>query len=271
MLSAATCPLPAETEPHAANEVSQMCDLFVLSAGKGYSAPKSLPLFAKHARRNLDGWGIGYFKKYNAFVEKSAEGAYVAGRIHDSLQRLARVVNSRIILCHVRLQTSGPVDECHAHPFSLGFAGHNWLFAHNGKAPAVENYQTSGAPIEGAHSDSARTFEYLRDRISSHLPSQPRALPTLFQVIHQSTAQLIAEYPGDYNYLLTNGLVLFAFTNHRQFLMLRRSRKLESGLMLTTLSRGLSDEKWLRLAKSTTKQGLLLMISGTDIIIRQSL
>ena len=68
-----------------------MCDLFVLSAGKNYSAPKSLPLFAKQARTNLDGWGIGYFKKYNSFVEKSAEGAYVAGRIHDSLQRLARV------------------------------------------------------------------------------------------------------------------------------------------------------------------------------------
>ena len=248
-----------------------MCDLFVLSAGKDYSVPKSLPLFAKQARRNLDGWGIGYFKKYNVYVEKSAEQAYEAGRIHDSLQRLARVVNSRTILCHVRLQTSGPVDECHAHPFNLKFAGHNWLFAHNGKAPAVEAYSTIGSPIEGAQSDSARTFEYLRDRIGSHLPSQPRPLPTLFEVIRQSTAQLIEEYPGDYNYLLTNGWVLFAFTNHRQFLMLRRSKKLEGGLMLTTLSRGLSDENWLRLAKSTTKKGLLLMISGTDIIIRQSL
>lgn len=251
--------------------LSEMCDLFVLSAGQDYSAPKSLPLFAKQASNNLDGWGIGYFKKYNSCVEKSAEGAYVAGRIHDSFQRLARVVNSRIILCHVRLQTSGPVDECHAHPFSLEFAGHSWLFAHNGKAPAVEKYQTCGSPIEGAQSDSARTFEYLRDRISSHLPSQPRALPTLFEVIHQSTSQLIAEYPGDYNYLLTNGWVLFAFTNHRQFLMLKRSRKLEGGLMLTTLSRGLSDENWLRLAKSTNRQGLLLMISGADIIIRQPL
>ena len=248
-----------------------MCDLFVLSAGKNYSAPKSLPLFARQASKNLDGWGIGYFKKYNAYVEKSAEQAYAADRVHDAFQRLARVVNSRVILCHVRLQTSGPVDECHAHPFSLEFGGHNWLFAHNGRAPAVEAYHTSGFPIEGAQSDSARTFEFLRDRISSYLRSPPRVLPTLFEAIHQSTAQLIEEYPGDYNYFLTNGWVLFAFTNHRQFLILKRSKKLEGGLMLTTLARGLSDERWLRLAKSTNKRGLLLMISGTDVIFRQAL
>ena len=41
----------------------EMCDLFLLSAGKDYSAPKSLPLFAMRASKNMDGWGIGYFKK----------------------------------------------------------------------------------------------------------------------------------------------------------------------------------------------------------------
>ena len=247
-----------------------MCDLFVLSAGKDYSAPKSLPLFAKQASKNMDGWGIGYFKKYKAYVEKSADRAYLAGRLHDGFQRLARVVNSRIILCHVRLQTSGPVDECHAHPFILEFGGHNWLFAHNGKAPAVEDYRTRDSAIEGAQSDSARTFEYLRDRMAHYFHSPPQPLPTLFETIYRSTRQLLEDYPGNYNYLLTNGWVLFAFTNHRQFMILKGSKKLEGGLMLTTLERGLSDENWMRVAKSTNKQGLLLMISGTDIIYRES-
>ena len=248
-----------------------MCDLFVFSAGKDYSAHKSLPLFAKQASKNMDGWGIGYFKKYRAFVEKSADRAYVAGRYHDSFQRLARVINSRIILCHVRLQTSGPVDECHAHPFILEFGGHYWLFAHNGKAPAVEDYRTLGSPIEGAQSDSARTFEYLRDRMQSYSHVPPQPLPALFRTVHQSTAQLLANYPGNYNFLLTNGWVIFAFTNHRQFMMLRGSRKLEGGLMLTTLERGLSDENWRRVAKSTNRQGLLMMISGTDLIYQEAL
>jgi len=248
-----------------------MCDLFLLSAGKDYVAPKSLPLFAKRAGKNMDGWGIGYFKKDRAFVEKSAKGAYVAGRVHDSFQRLARVVNSRIILCHVRLRTSGPVDECHAHPFILKFGGHNWLFAHNGKAPNVENYRTSGSPIEEAQSDSARAFEYLRDQMRSYFQSGSPVAPTLFEALYQSTTQLIDEYPGDYNYILTNGRVLFAFTNHRQFLLLKGSIKLEGGLLLTTLARGLSDESWVRVAKSTNRQGLLLMISGTDLILQQAL
>jgi glutamine amidotransferase len=248
-----------------------MCDLFALSAGRDYAAPKSLPLFVKQARKNMDGWGIGYFKKFRALVEKSSEGAYVAGRVHDSFQRLARVVNSRVILCHVRLRTSGPVDECHAHPFVLKFFGHEWLFAHNGKAPAVENYLTHGPPIEGAQSDSARAFEYLRDQMSSHCQSSALVLPTLFEALYQSTAQLIEDYPGNYNYLLTNGWVLFAFTNHRRFMLLRRSIKLEGGLLLTTLARGLSDENWVRIAKSTNRKGLLLMISGTDMILHQAL
>jgi hypothetical protein len=41
--------------------------------------------------------------------------------------------------------------------------------------------------------------------------------------------------------------------------------------MLTTLERGLSDENWLRVAKSTSRQGLLLMISGTEIIFQQAI
>lgn len=256
---------------YAASEVSQMCDLFALSAGKDYSAPKSLPLFAMQARRNMDGWGIGYFKKHRAWVEKSAEGAYVDGHVHDSFQRLARVVRSKIILCHVRLRTSGPVDECHAHPFVLPFMGHDWLFVHNGKAPAVESYQTGADPIEDAHSDSARAFEYLRDQLCLRLRKSPTPLPALFEALYQSTAELINKYPGDYNYLLTNGLVVFAFTNHRQFMLLKGSNKLEGGLMLTTLQRGLSDENWVRVAKSTSRQGLLLMISGADIIFQQAI
>jgi predicted glutamine amidotransferase len=247
-----------------------MCDLFALSAGKNFSAPKALPLFAVRASKNMDGWGIGYFKKHQAFVEKSAQRIYEPGHLHDSFQRLARLVRSRIILSHVRLRTSGPVDECHAHPFVLKFAGYDWIFAHNGRAPAIESYLTRAPAIDGAISDSARAFEYLRDHMLASYQSGPGP-PPLFEILRSSTARMIEEYPGNYNYLLTNGLILFAFTNHRQFMLLRSSRKLEGALLLTTLEQGLSDERWLRLARPTSAQGLLLAISGTDIVLHQSL
>ena len=247
-----------------------MCDLFAFSAKRDDSAPKSLPVFAARAQKNMDGWGIGYFRKHQAFVEKTANQVYSFGHVHDSFQRLARVVKSRIIICHVRLQTSGPVDECHAHPFVLEFGGHSWIFAHNGKAPAIESYQSRGVTIEKAVSDSARTFEYLRDHVEDH-QRQTAELTTLFKVLVDSTAQMIDQYPGDYNFLLSNGQLLFAFTNHRQFMFLKRSGKLEDALLLTTLARGLSEEKWVRVAKSTNRRGLLLAISGNDVILHKSI
>ena len=247
-----------------------MCDLFALSAQKNYSAPDFLPTFAVRSKKNMDGWGIGFFRKQQALVERSAEQIYDSGHIHDSFQRLARVVKSRMIICHVRFRTSGLVDECHAHPFVLNFGGCQWLFAHNGKAPAIESYQSRGTVIKEAVSDSARAFEYLRDHIEDHCqsPSEPT---TLFKSLFDSTAQMIEQYPGEYNFLLSNGQILFAFTNHRQFMILRGSRELKGALILTTLARGLSKNKWLRVAKSTNRQGLMLAISGNDIILQESL
>jgi predicted glutamine amidotransferase len=247
-----------------------MCDLFALSAKKDYSAPKSMPLFAIRAKKNMDGWGIGFFRKHQAIVEKSAEQVFASGHLHDSFQRLARVVKSRITICHIRFRTSGLVDECHAHPFVLNFGGHNWIFAHNGKAPAIESYKSSGIAIEDAVSDSARAFEYLRDHIEDHYKNATEQ-KMLFEALSDSTGQMIDQYPGDYNFLLSNGHLLFAFTNHRQFMIMKGSRKLEGALLLTTVAKGLSEEKWLRLAKATNRRGLLLAISGNDVVLHKSI
>jgi predicted glutamine amidotransferase len=247
-----------------------MCDLFALSAKKDYSAPKSMPLFAIRAKKNMDGWGIGFFRKHQAIVEKSAEKVFASGHLHDSFQRLARVVKSRITICHIRFRTSGLVDECHAHPFVLNFGGHNWIFAHNGKAPAIESYKSSGIAIEDAVSDSARAFEYLRDHIEDHYKNATEQ-KMLFEALSDSTGQMIDQYPGDYNFLLSNGHLLFAFTNHRQFMIMKGSRKLEGALLLTTVAKGLSEEKWLRLAKATNRRGLLLAISGNDVVLHKSI
>jgi len=247
-----------------------MCDLFALSAKKDFSAPKSMPLFAVRAKKNMDGWGIGYFRKHHAFIEKSENQVFTSGHVHDSFQRLARVIKSRFIICHVRLRTSGPIDECHAHPFVLRFGGHDWIFAHNGKAPAIESYRSPGEPIEDAVSDSARAFEYLRDHMEDH--HRHAAGPEmLFRALFNSTAQMVDQYPGDYNFLLSNGHLLFAFTNHRQFMVMKGSQELEGVFLLTTLAGGLSKEKWLRVAKASNRRGLLLAISGNDVVLHKSI
>lgn len=246
-----------------------MCDLFALSAAKNFTASASLPLFAVRGRKNVHGWGIGFFRKRQPVVEKSAERVYYEGHLHESFQRLARVVNSSVIVAHIRYKSSGEVDECHAHPFILDFWGQSWLFAHNGKAPAIEPYSSPQTPVLAATSDSARTFEFLRD---CFVAAETRRRQTSFlQVLQESLGRLIHHYPGEYNFILTNGRVLWAFTNHRQFLLLKGSQKLEEALLLTTIEEGLSPENWQRIAARDGSGGKILLLAGGDLILQEDL
>lgn len=218
----------------------------------------------------MDGWGIGYFRKGRAYVEKSAARAYYEGRFHDGFQRLARVIASKFIIAHLRLRTSGPIDECHAHPFVARLHGQDWIFAHNGKAPSIESYQGRTVHLDEAVSDSARTFEYLLDGIVDRYEHCPR-IPCLFTALLETSRKLVEEYPGSYNYLLTNGWVLFAFSNHRQLVLLKESRNLEGGLLLTTVERGLSGENWTRVARRPDAKGILMAIVGSDILLMEEI
>jgi predicted glutamine amidotransferase len=246
-----------------------MCDLFALSARQHHTAATSLPLFAVRGRQNVHGWGIGFFRQRVPVVEKSGEQVFADGRLHVSFQRLARVVNSPIILAHIRYKTSGQVDECHAHPFILTFWGQSWIFAHNGKAPAIESYASSHAPGLEAASDSARTFEFLRDYFTDAEPRRPYA--SFDVILREALDQLLQRYPGGYNFLLTNGQVIWAFTTHRQFMLLKGSEKLEDALLLTTIEEGLSSENWQRLAAPEGGLGKLLLIAGGDLVLSADL
>lgn len=246
-----------------------MCDLFALCAARNYAAATSLPLFAARGRRNVHGWGIGFFRHKHPVVEKSGEQVFQDGRLHTSFQCLARVVDSPIILAHIRYRSSGKVDECHAHPFALDFWGQSWIFAHNGEAGAIEPYQSRHLPTLEAGSDSARTFEFLRDYFTDAAPRR-RHTPFL-QILREALLALIEQYPGDYNFLLTNGRFLWAFTNHRQFLLLKGSAKLEDALLLTTIEEGLSPENWQKISRPEGTWGKILLIAGGDLVLAEDL
>lgn len=246
-----------------------MCDLFALSASRNYTAATSLPLFAVRGRGNVHGWGIGFFRQRLPVVEKSGEKVFTDGRLHGSFQRLARVVNSPIIVAHIRYKSSGQVDECHAHPFTLDFWGQSWIFAHNGKAPAIEPYLSRHEPRLEARSDSARILEFLRDFF---VEAEPRRFHSPFiQILREALGRLLREYPGEYNFLLTNGRVLWAFTNHRQFLLLKGSLKMEDALLLTTIDEGLSAENWKRIVAEPGSGGKILLIAGGDLLSLENL
>src|SRR4030042_1464573 len=169
---------------------------FALCPAYSNSPATSLPLFAARGRRNVHGWGIGFFRKNHPVVEKSGEKVFRDGQLHGSFQRLARVVASPLIVAHIRYKSSGEVDECHAHPFTLDFWGQSWIFAHNGKAPAIEPYSSRHEPRLEAKSDSARILEFLRDYFMEAEPRRPHT--PFIQVMKEALTRLLQEYPGEY-------------------------------------------------------------------------
>jgi hypothetical protein len=67
-----------------------------------------------------------------------------------------------------------------------------------------------------------------------------------------------------------DGRFIWAFTNHRQFLLLKGSERLEDALLLTTIEEGLSPENWQKIA-APAGAGKILLIAGGDLILAEDL
>lgn len=177
-------------------EADNMCDIFALSSGVNYTAQEYLPIFAEKSRNNMNGWGIGFFRDNIALVEKSSEQVYDQEQVHESFQRLARVIDSRIIVSHISCPLSGGRHTAHNHPFSLSFLDHVWLFVHVGLIDEIEKYQTTNEPRIDVDVYPARVFEYLRDQLISYLRYTPYG--SLGRSLVKSIRNMLSQYPGRY-------------------------------------------------------------------------
>ncbi|MGA2401892.1 MAG: class II glutamine amidotransferase [Syntrophobacteraceae bacterium] len=241
-----------------------MCDIFALSAGVNYTAQQYLPIFAEKGKRNMNGWGIGFYRDNEALVEKSAERVYDSEQVHESFQRLARVVDSRIIVSHISCPLSGGSHTTQNHPFSLSFLDHTWLFVHVGLIKGIDNYQTTNEPRIDIDVYSARVFEYLRDQLISYLRYTPYG--SLGRSLVKSIKNLLSDYPGRYSFFLANESVLFAFCNFRTLMLLRESGSHGNSLVLTSIAEGLSDKKWIVIKPEKNTLGKLLVAAGPDVL-----
>lgn len=246
-----------------------MCDLLAISAGFNYTPREYLPLFAERGKRNVSGWGIGFFREGQALVEKSGESVYQENQMHDSFQRLARVIDSQMILAHISCPLIGGRHGQGSHPFSLSFLGHSWLFIHLGNIRNIETYPSQGGSRLDSDVPSARVFEFLRDHmVKCRLDNPHHDLLTLLAL---ATKDLIATYPGHYNYFLANESVLFAFFNYRQLVMLKEQDSLGNILLLTSLEDGLSNEGWRNISLEGDSAGKFVVIGGAELLYQKSL
>jgi predicted glutamine amidotransferase len=242
-----------------------MCELFAMSAGQNYTAQDYLPVFADKSRANISGWGIGFFRDGQVHIEKSCEGIYAGEQVHDSFQRLARVVDSRIIISHIRCPKAGHQKESLAQPLSDHFLDHHWLFSLTGDPQKAAWYQ-SPRPIIAEELLAARVFEFIRDGMEAQL--QDWSNLSLYQALAVTCKKLITDYPGEYIFFLANETVLFAFLNTAQVLIYHPPEAQGESLVLTTVSGGLTrdPDHWHAYPNPDPKRGQILIISGADLL-----
>jgi predicted glutamine amidotransferase len=242
-----------------------MCELFAMCAGHHDTAQEYLPVFADKSRANMSGWGIGFFREGQVFIEKSCEGIYAGDQVHDSFQRLARVIDSRVILSHIRCPKSGHQKESLAQPLTDQFLDHQWLFGFSGDAERVYAYQ-SPRPLMPDQLVAARVFEFIRDGLEEGMRDWPGQ--SLYQGLAVTCKKLISQYPGEYIFFLANESALFAFLNTGQVLAYRPPAAPGEYLMLTTVSGGLTPDAsgWCSYANRDSSRGQILVTSGADLL-----
>jgi hypothetical protein len=242
-----------------------MCELFAMSSGENYTAQEYLPVFADKSRDNISGWGIGFFRNGQVYIEKSCEGIYAGDQVHDSFQRLARVVDSRIIISHIRCPKAGHQKESLAQPLSNYFLDHHWLFSCKGIAPKCLGYQ-SPRPIMPEELLAARVFEFVRDGMEAGMKDWPNQ--SLHQALAVTCKKLITDYPGEYIFFLANETVLFAFLNHGQVLIYHPAEAPGGYLVVTTVAGGLTrdPDHWRIYPNPDPSRGQVFIISGADLL-----
>ena len=115
------------------------CDLFLLTSHNAWNAEMSLESFARIGRRNINGWGIGFYRDGISRVVRSEIPAAEEGTPSREFMAAIKAVSSDVILGHLRKTTRGANIVENNHPFKLNFLGYDWLMIHNGTGYEIQN------------------------------------------------------------------------------------------------------------------------------------
>ncbi|MBU3739268.1 MAG: class II glutamine amidotransferase [Rhodoferax sp.] len=204
-----------------------MCQLL----GMNSRLPASLTLsFSGFSQRggctdhHADGWGIAFFESDGDEASEPGRGVrHFVDKDSAATSPIAQMlrsypIKSHNVVAHVRKATVGAVNLQNCHPFVRELWGRYWVFAHNGDLkdydpPLHGNFRPVGT------TDSERAFCWLLQELAkSHaaVPTVEELTLTLTELVPQ-----IARY-GSFNFLLSNGLALWAHASTRLHYVLRQ-------------------------------------------------
>ena len=214
-----------------------MCEMLGISAKRRVRANDILREFYSHAERHPHGWGLATFNADGApDIEKEAVKATESEYLR---KRLAEPVEESVLMAHIRLATVGHLEYRNTHPFTAADnCGRVWTLEHNGtifNGAKLNRYMG----LQFGATDSERVLLRLVDIVNERQIRRGRALD--WSERFAALDDLIWELAGGnkLNLLVYDGEVLYAHTNFRGSLHVRRS---EGELVFSTQS--LSGDGW---------------------------
>jgi glutamine amidotransferase len=195
-----------------------MCQLLGMNCNTPTDVTFSFSGFAQRGGRtdhHADGWGIAFFEGAGLrhFVDHEAASA---SPIAELIRRYP--IKSRNVIAHIRKATQGRTALENCHPFVRELWGRYWVFAHNGDLKGFHPRIHAGFRPVG-DTDSERAFCWIMQELAkSHagVPSVHELTLTLREL-----AAPIAQH-GPFNFLLSNGVALWAHCSTNLFYVERK-------------------------------------------------
>jgi len=239
-----------------------MCELLAMSASQPTDVGPYLSRLMPRGGRigpHADGWGVAYYEGRAARVFKdstpAADSRYLALLARSQLKSTA-------VVAHIRKANPSTVapSAANTHPFEREWNGHSWVFAHNGKLPALQDVPRCAdsrfRPLGGT--DSELAFCMLMDAIADQGSNASALEP---QHIASAIEPLVRELDalGEFNFILSNGEHLFVHAHTRlHALEYSRHAAHRAGACVVLATMPLTDEDW----RPLTPGGIRVYRSG---------
>lgn len=164
-----------------------------------------------------DGWGIAFFEGPGCrlFLDAKASADSPIARFVRSYP-----IRSTNVIAHIRKATQGSVALENTQPFLREMWGQYWIFAHNGNledcpvSPRA-HYRPVGS------TDSEKAFCLLLETLHKNFPENPPSVSELARTLREISTEVADR--GSFNYLLSNGDVLFVHCSTELSYILRRA------------------------------------------------
>ncbi len=170
--------------------------------------------------RHRDGWGIGYFENGRPQVIRRP----TAAPEDEEFTAAARRIESFVAVAHVRQASVGDLCVANAHPFTYG----SWIFVHNGTVTGFDQLRRQLVDETDSDlqrhvlgtTDSEQVFVWLLSRLRRageaaegpcrNLQLVAREMALAIRVLDERSAATQPAEPTRLNFVLTDGVVLFA-------------------------------------------------------------